>query len=153
LVSLLVAKHHGADVSVVDLSHDRLAVASKLGADWTGSELEGEFDVVIDAVGAPATRRSSIERLRPAGTAVWIGLLDSQPAFDALDLVRMEKRVVGMFAYGSEDFTAAVALAPQVDLGWSTSFDLSDGVAIFHELVSGRSDVVKALLRPMGLIS
>lgn len=153
LVTMLVAKHHGAEVSVVDLAEDRLAVASSLGADRTCGKLEGEFDVVIDAVGAPATHRSSIERLRPAGAAIWIGLSDSQASFDALDLVRMEKRIVGSYGYSNEEFTLAIELASQVDLGWSTPFDLSEGPTIFAELMGGRSDVVKALLRPVPISS
>ncbi len=148
LVSLLVAKHHGAEVAITDLSPERLAFAKQLGAASTTTALEGEFDLIFDAVGAQATRRASLEHLRPAGTAVWIGLLDPEPAFDALDLIRMEKRVFGSFAYSSDDFKDAVGLAEQVDLAWATSFDLEDGAAIFGELMAGRSDVVKALLRP-----
>jgi threonine dehydrogenase-like Zn-dependent dehydrogenase len=148
LATLLVAKHHGATVAVTDLSADRLAHAARLGADSAAQELTGEFEVIIDAVGAVATRRASLERLRPAGTAVWLGLLDAEAGFDARDLIRMEKRVVGSFAYSSDDFRDAVMLASEVDLSWWTPFDLSDGVRIFGELMNGRSDVVKALLRP-----
>ena len=106
------------------------------------------FDVVFDAVGAAGTLRASVERLRPAGTAVWLGLLDFEPDFDALDLIRTEKRVVGSFAYSHTDFADAVALASMVDLSWATLFDLGDGPVIFGELMAGRSDVLKALLSP-----
>ena len=148
LATLLVAKHFGARVSITDLSTERLAFAERLGADVAGPALEGEYDVVIDAVGARLTRRASLERLRPAGTAIWIGLNEPEPEFDALDLIRMEKRIIGSFAYSSQDFGDTVVLAGEVDLHWATSFDLGEGTGIFRELMEGRTDVVKALLRP-----
>ena len=148
LAALLVAKHFGAQVAITDLSTARLAFAERLGANVAGPALEGEYDVVIDAVGARATRRASLEHLRPAGTAVWIGLNEPEAEFDALDVIRMEKRIVGSFAYSSQDFGDAVWLAADVDLGWTASFDLGDGAEIFRELMEGRTDIVKALLRP-----
>lgn len=151
LTSLLVAKHFGAQVMITDLSPERLAFAERLGADVVGAELEGEHDLIIDAVGARVTRQASLGCLRPAGTAVWIGLNEPEPEFDALDVIRMEKRIVGCFAYSSQDFSDAVALATEVDLDWATSFDLSEGTEIFRKLMEGRTDIVKALLRPAAL--
>jgi len=145
---MLVAKHHGARAFVCDLSPERLQFARRLGAGQVGHELAGEFDLVVDAVGAKATRRASLEHLAPAGTAVWLGLLEAEPGFDALDLVRGEKRVTGSFAYSHQDFADAVALAAEVELSWAASFPLEEGPGIFAELMAGRSDVVKALLRP-----
>ena len=133
---------------VADLTKDRLAWATKLGATATGPALEGEFDVIIDAVGAPATRRASLEHLRPGGTTVWLGLLSDDAGFDAKDLIRMEKKVVGSFAYSDRDFAAAIEIAPSVDLTWATDFPLREGADIFTQLMNGRSDVVKAVLRP-----
>ena len=148
LAALLVAKHFGAQVGITDLSTDRLAFAERLGADVAGPALAGEFDVVIDAVGARATRRASLEHLRQAGTAVWIGLNEPEAEFDALDIIRMEKRIVGSFAYSNQDFGDAVFLAAEVDLHWVARFDLAEGIQIFSELMEGRTDIVKALLRP-----
>ena len=148
---LLISKYHGARVSITDLSPQRLELAVRLGADATGHELDGEFDLVLDAVGATATRRASLEHLRPTGTAVWLGLLEAEPGFDALDMIRAEKRIIGSFAYSHSDFADAVALAEEVDLTWATSFGLDQGPTIFGELMAGRSDVVKALLRPRPL--
>jgi threonine dehydrogenase-like Zn-dependent dehydrogenase len=150
LACLLVAAHHGNELDIADLSEQRLAHATELGAVRTGAALDGEYGVVIDAVGAPATRAASIDRVRPGGTAVWIGLLDEAPGFDALHLVRFEKRISGSFAYRQDDFAAAVALAAELDLGWTTSFTLEDGPTIFTELMNGRTDVVKAVLHPQG---
>ena len=154
LVCVLVARHNRIpEIEVADLAPDRLELAGRLGAMRTGQTLEGEFDVVFDCVGAPATRRASVERLRPGGSTVWLGLLAEEPAFDALNLIRMEKRVNGSFAYPAADFKAAVAMAPYVDLGWTADFPLAHGDRIFNELMNGRTDVAKALLRPARTIS
>lgn len=148
LVSLLVALRDGCEVLVADLSADRLKVAEALGAGATGPELSGEFDVVIDAVGAPATHQASLAHLKPSGVTVWLGLLSPDAGFDATDLIRWEKKVLGSFAYARGDFVDAMALAQEVNLDWGTAFPLSHGAGIFTELMNGRSDVVKALLFP-----
>lgn len=148
LMSLLVAKHHGHDVTITDLADDRLAVAGRLGADTTGTSPDGEFDVVIDAVGAAATHRASVEHLAPGGTAVWLGLLSSDAGFDSKDAVRQEKVVRGSFAYTDADFAEALDLATSVDLDWATTLPLDEGATVFTELMDGRSDIVKALLQP-----
>lgn len=148
LVSLLAARQHTTEVVVCDLSSERLAVAERLGAAHVTDRIDGEFDAIIDAVGAPSTHRLSIEHLRPGGTTVWIGLLSTEAAFDAQAIVRYEQHIVGSYCYTDDDFAAAVELAAHVDLSWTDSFGLGHGATIFDELANGRHDVVKALLRP-----
>jgi threonine dehydrogenase-like Zn-dependent dehydrogenase len=151
LLCLLVAAERGAaSASVADLAPERVKVARALGASEAAGELVGEFDVVFDAVGAPATRRASVDRLRPGGTAAWLGLMESEAGFDSLELVRNEKRVLGSFAYRPEEFEEAIGLAGRFDLSWSRLFPLSEGASIFGELMNGRTDIVKALLQPSG---
>jgi threonine dehydrogenase-like Zn-dependent dehydrogenase len=149
LVCLLTARRSGAtDVTVVDRSLSRLGLAERLGASTCTTELDGEFDVTIDAVGAVATRRLAIAHLRPAGTSVWLGLADAEAGFDGNDLVRSEKRVVGSFAYAADDFARALALAPLLDLSWSTPVTLQESRAVFMALADGAGEPVKAMIRP-----
>jgi len=149
LVSLLAAQAGGAgEVTVVDPSTDRQQLAQKLGATAVGAQLEGEYDVVIDAVGLPVTHQASVDRLRPGGVTVWLGLMSDEAAFDSMALVRTEKTVRGSFAYTDKEFAAAIDLAADVDLAWGEVFPLERGAEIFTDLMNGRSDVVKALLRP-----
>lgn len=149
LVALAVALHKGAlEVHVADLAQERLEVARTMGATSVGPALEGEFDVMIDAVGAPPTRNASVALLRPGGAAVWLGLHAEDPSFDALGLIRGEKAVVGSFAYTDQDFRQAVGLIGRLDLPWITTFPLDEGVSIFEGLMAGRTDLVKAQLRP-----
>lgn len=149
LVCLLVATDRGAaTVTVADPAGDRREGAARLGASTVAARLEGEHDVVFEAVGSAAARRDSLAALRPGGTAVWLGLADSDPGFDGPDLVRGEKRILGSFAYTPAEFEQALADAARLDLDWAQRFPLEDGARIFLDLAGGRTDVVKALLQP-----
>lgn len=146
LMCQLVAQAHGCEVTVADLSDARLSVARGLGARACTTSLEGEFDVVFDAVGACATRTGSLDHLRPGGSAVWLGLQDANVSFDANSVVRSEHVIVGSFAYTPREFDQAIALAATLDLSWGTGFGLGSGAEIFLDLRAGRSDITKALL-------
>ena len=104
--------------------------------------------MVVDAVGLPATRADSVLRVRPGGHAVWIGLARADATIDGNDLVRGERHVVGSFAYRPEEFAEAVALSADCDLGWSTGVPLEDSQRVFMALAEGRSDIVRAVIRP-----
>ena len=149
LLCVAVALSSGAArVEVSDLAPARLAAALRLRAAVGGPGLEGEYDVVIDAVGSAATRAASVEHQRPGGMAIWLGLADSEPGFDASALVRSEKRVLGSFAYSDEEFAQATAMIREWDLAWAAGYPLAEGADVFTELMNGSLHPVKALLRP-----
>ena len=149
LVCLLVAGQLGfSDVTMVDRARERLTTAERLGASSCELELQGEYDAIVDAVGAGATRRDGISHLRPGGTAVWLGLAESDSGFDGNLLVRSEHRVVGSFAYSPDDFTAALAMAGRLDLSWWTAVSLEDSLATFMSLADGATGPVKAVIVP-----
>jgi threonine dehydrogenase-like Zn-dependent dehydrogenase len=149
LLCAAVALSSGAArVEASDLAPARLAAASRLGAGAGGPSLEGEYDVVIDAVGSAATRAASVGHQRPGGTAIWLGLADEEPGFDANALVRSEKRVLGSFAYSDEEFAQATAMIREWDLAWAAGYPLAEGAEVFTELMNGGLRPVKALLRP-----
>jgi threonine dehydrogenase-like Zn-dependent dehydrogenase len=148
LVTLLMAVHErlGA-VTVVDRATSRLALAERLGASSCVAELDGEYDVVVDAVGSAQTRASAVEHVRPGGTSVWLGLAEADAGFDGNGLVRGEKCVVGSFAYSPEDFATAVSLASSLDLTWGTAIAMEDSQRVFMQLAEGAQDPVKAVIR------
>ena len=149
LACLEVARHHGAgSITSTDLSEERRGVATLIGADVVADALEGEFDVIFDAVGSAGTRRASVEHLIPGGTTVWLGLATADAGFDAAHAVRMEKNIRGSFAYTDAQFAEAVATAPHLDLSWSSTFPLSEGADVFNALIGGQSTPIKALLCP-----
>lgn len=149
LFCLLTALTNGARrVHVTDLSPARLAIARQLGASSARSQLDGEFDIIFDAVGLAATRAQSVHRQRAGGLAVWLGLADAEPGYDAAGLVRSEKRVIGSFAYSDQEFADAARLLAGWDLTWASRYPLSAGAQIFTELMDGASHPVKAVLQP-----
>jgi 2-desacetyl-2-hydroxyethyl bacteriochlorophyllide A dehydrogenase len=150
LAVALVALGAGVrDVEISDLSPERLATASRAGVASAGERLEGEFDVVFDAVGTAATRAASVDRLRPGGSAVWIGLHGPDAGFDGQALIRSEKRVLATFAYVERDFAAALALAAGLeDTSWVTHRPLGEGVETFLGLLESPGAATKTLLTP-----
>jgi len=149
LLCLLTALAGGAGrVDVTDLAPGRLAQARRLGAAAAEPELDGEYDVIFDAVGSAATRAISVRRLRPGGTAVWLGLAEEAARFDANALIRAEKRILGSFAYSDNEFSQAADLLRGWDLSWVTPSPLTEGAGVFTALMNGALDPVKALLVP-----
>jgi threonine dehydrogenase-like Zn-dependent dehydrogenase len=149
LACLEVARANGASsVGCADLSPERGDFARSIGATEVGTSLEGEFDVIFDAVGTASTRASSLEHLIPGGTTVWLGLATPDAGFDATAAVRFEKTVRGSFAYNDLEFVEAIELAPELDLSWFTTYPLEEGAEIFTALMNGQSTPIKALLQP-----
>jgi len=149
LACLEVSLFNGAaSVECADLSGERRAVALEIGADKVGESLEGEYDIIFDAVGTGSTRRASVEQLIPGGTTIWLGLGNADPGIDAAHAVRMEKHIRGSFAYSDAQFAQAISMAPHLNLSWSATYPLADGAEIFNTLMGGETTPIKALLHP-----
>jgi threonine dehydrogenase-like Zn-dependent dehydrogenase len=149
LACVEMARYGGAaNVTATDLSETRRIFEEKVGADVVGETLEGEFDVIFDAVGSAATHQSSVDHLISGGTTVWLGLASPNPGFDAMSIVRLEKNIRGSFAYSDKEFAKAIDIAPNLDLSWSTTYPLDQGVEIFTALMNGETTPIKALLQP-----
>ena len=150
LVTALVVLQSGmADVEITDLSEVRLGFAREAGVPTAGQGLEGEYDVIFDAVGSAATRATSVELLRPGGTAIWIGLHDEDAGFDSRAFIRAEKRVLATFCYHEHDFTAALDVIASIgSTPWIRSVPLSAGVETFEGLMNGDDSSTKTALVP-----
>lgn len=154
----------GARVWVADLSPERLAVARRLGAvdvinpraqDAAKRMLEvtgGEgADLVVDAVGAGLTKRTSLEALRPGGAAVWIGLHENAVTFDSYGLTLPERQVLGTYAAKLEELKHALDLmaSGQVDAqSWVQRFPLEEGVTAFQRMLAAQGADLKAVICP-----
>ncbi|MBS0664554.1 MAG: zinc-binding dehydrogenase, partial [Verrucomicrobia bacterium] len=154
----------GSRVWVADLSPERLEVARRLGAagvinprtqDAAKHLLEvtaGEgADLVVDAVGAGVTKRTSLEALRPGGSAVWIGLHENSMTLDSYGLTLPERQVLGTYAAKIEELKHALDLmaSGQVDAqSWVQRFPLEEGVAAFERMLAAKGTDLKAVLCP-----
>jgi L-iditol 2-dehydrogenase len=122
LLAMQVALAHGAtQVEVSDVNEHRLALAGRTGATRTiraGEDRPSTADVLIECSGHPAALAAGIEALRPAGTAVVVGMGPGDTAEIPLSVVQnRELWLTGTFRYANTYPTAiALAAAGRVDL-------------------------------------
>ena len=137
----------------IDLNSERLTMAEKLGAvPGTFESLASEpVDIVVDAVGASATRQGSSRVVKAGGRIVWIGLHEPDTALPINDFIRREITTYGSFAYTPIDFDNALqALAQKrilLEDIWTQIERLENGTACFEKLLHG-APVSKIWLTP-----
>jgi threonine dehydrogenase-like Zn-dependent dehydrogenase len=81
LLLQLLVRAGAAGVTVVDQAAARLAVASELGAAATTTnpaELDGRFDVAVDATGAPGAIEAALNLLDRGGTLLVFGVAPAE---------------------------------------------------------------------------
>ena len=115
LLTMQVAKAFGAThVAVSDVNAHRLSVAQRMGATRVlraGHDAPGEVDALIECSGHPAALVAGIRALRPAGTAVLVGMGPEPTAEIPLSLIQhRELWVTGTFRYANT-YPAAIELA------------------------------------------
>jgi 2-desacetyl-2-hydroxyethyl bacteriochlorophyllide A dehydrogenase len=153
LVTLQAALLSGIpEVAVVERQPERLDRALRMGAREIGDERD--FDLVLDAVGAQATRSLGLELLRPAGTMVCIGLAADDTTLGFHGIVRSQHRIQGSYAYTMEDFEQAHAwlVGGEASLGDDLEpvLPLEDGPDQFARLASGPPAEFKVFLAGEG---
>ena len=140
LSMLFVLKRFGVrDVTVTDLSPERLAFAREGGADITATGIDGSYDVVFDTVGSAGTRRDAALKVRPGGTAVLVGLHSAELAVPAGPLIGGERTLKGSFGYTPDEFREAVSMLPDLDTRWVHAVPFGQAEGLFTALLEGRS--------------
>ncbi len=125
-LALQVARAAGATtLAIADVNVDRLARVAELGAtttiDLNTRRLEpedGPFDVLLECTGSESVTGDAILTLRPAGTAVLVGM---GPGLEArIPMAAMQTReitLVGTFRYANVyGIAIALAAAGRIDL-------------------------------------
>ncbi|MBC8438551.1 MAG: alcohol dehydrogenase catalytic domain-containing protein [Deltaproteobacteria bacterium] len=115
------------------------------------ADQEDSFDLVIDCVGGGKTRELAMSAVKPGGTLVHIGLMDSQNGLDIRKLTLFEVTLIGVYCYTAADVRAAVkALDAGLlgDLSWVETRPLSQGAQAFSDLDKGLSASAKIVLVP-----
>jgi len=134
------------------------AGAAHGSAEEAGRAFEGAteglgVDLVIDAVGAEATRRAALDLLRPGGRAVFIGLHDDDSTLGFHGVVRGQIDLQGSYAYTAEDFEQALSWLVEGKAGIGELppvLALEEGPAAFADLVRGPSSQIKVFLSGSG---
>jgi L-iditol 2-dehydrogenase len=165
LMVLLGCRLKGAGKIIVsDLSPRRLQRALELGADIVVNPAQQDLadvvrqhagpagaPVVIEAVGIQATARQSIEIVRSGGHVTWIG--NSQPYVEIgmQHVVTREVTVRGAYAFNVEFGRSIDAIGSgRIDVMALVErvAPLDDGPQIVDDLARGRTDLIKAILKP-----
>jgi L-iditol 2-dehydrogenase len=154
-LAMQCARAFGAtEVTVSDVNPHRLELARRTGATRTvtpDDELDGDYDALIECSGHPGALTAGIKALRPAGTAVLVGMGPGEEGTLPLSVIQgREIWVTGTFRYANTYPTAiALAAGGRVDLKaiMSQRFGLDDTDAALR---AGREDPesVKPLVIP-----
>lgn len=148
-------------VAVIEPLQARRERARSLGAHAVyedgaaAAEAGGELgvDLVLDAVGAQATRTTALELIRPGGTVVCIGLASDETTLSFHTVIREQVALVGSYAYTMPDFEQALEwlVEGSATLGELEPVrPLEDGPDAFARLVEGPPDQVKVFLAGAG---
>lgn len=157
LMALLWLKYRGAKrVIVSDISDFRLELAARIGADEVCNPSRENFqdkisaltggamcDISIEAVGIASTAQCSLDALKPAGNAIWIGNAAQMVSINMQHVVTRELSIKGNYIYSLEDFKDCVRLLSgkviDVEPLITHYMDLSEGVNAF-ELLKNNKD-------------
>jgi threonine dehydrogenase-like Zn-dependent dehydrogenase len=137
----------------MDLNAERLAMAAKLGAvpETFESLASQPVDLVVDAVGASATRQGCARVVRSGGRIVWIGLHEPDTTLPVNDFIRREITTYGSFAYNPLDFDNALHALTEnrirLEEAWTQVEPLENGSACFEKLLRG-APISKIWLMP-----
>jgi L-iditol 2-dehydrogenase len=112
---------------------------------------DNSIDLVIDAVGAAATRAAASRMMRPGGVIVHLGLLPGNDGLDVRKITLQEITVTGSYCYTPRDFRQAVATLAAGHFGklrWFEERALSEGAGAFASIDAGSTAAAKIILRP-----
>jgi 2-desacetyl-2-hydroxyethyl bacteriochlorophyllide A dehydrogenase len=157
LCALLAGTYGCRDLAVAEINPLRRGAAKAAGvlrvidAAEPAALPHGLVDLVVDAVGAKATRDAALAAVKPGGVVVHIGLADWASEIDMRKLTLAEITLIGTYTYSTADLRATVAALAAGAFGaleWVEERTLSAGAGAFADLDAGRSAAAKILLRP-----
>ena len=108
-------------------------------------------DLVIDCVGGRVSREAASRAIRPGGTVVHVGLMDSNDGLDIRKFTLQEVAFIGTYTYTPLDLQVTLAQLHEGALGtldWIDERPLAEGGAAFQELNAGTCGAPKVILRP-----
>lgn len=109
------------------------------------------IDLVIDAVGAVATREAACRMVRPGGVIVHAGLLPGHEGLDIRKITLQEITLTGTYCYTPDDFrhvVTALASGALGKLSWCETRPLAEGAQAFRDIDSGATRASKIILLP-----
>jgi threonine dehydrogenase-like Zn-dependent dehydrogenase len=155
--ALVLAMQGAAEIHIGEPNAQRRATAARSGpftcyAPGEANEpAENSADLVIDAVGAAATRAAASRMVAPGGVIVHAGLLPGHEGLDIRKLTLQEVIFTGTYCYTPTDFREAVmalAAGRLGDLSWLEERPLAEGARAFADIDANAVAAAKIVLRP-----
>ena len=112
---------------------------------------EGDFGIVVDAVGYAATRATASAVVKPGGVILHIGLGEDAGGLNIRRMTLQEITFIGTYTYTAQDFrdTAAAIFDGRLGpLDWTETRDLKDGWQAFKDVRAGDVLSPKIVLKP-----
>ena len=117
----------------------------------TVAKPQGDFGIVVDAVGYAATRATASAVVKPGGVILHIGLGEDAGGLDIRRMTLQEITFIGTYTYTAQDFrdTAAAIFDGRLGpLDWTETRDLKDGWKAFKDIRAGEVLSPKIVLQP-----
>jgi len=148
-IALQIAREWGAEVTAIDVSDEKLALARSLGALATvhaasadaAKELrnKGGFHVALVASASTAAYEMAFSCVRPTGTLLVVGLPAENICFPAILMAARETRVRASAVGTRQDVRDVLALAAAGKIRChATTRPLDEANLVFEELRRGR---------------
>jgi len=140
------------DVTIAEPNAMRRDFLRALG-EHVVAQPEGQFPLVIDAVGYAATRATASTLVQTGGVIAHVGLGEDTGGLDIRRMTLQEITFIGTYTYTAQDFrdTAAAIFDGRLGaLDWCRHRPLSEGAAAFAELRRGAVAEPKIILDPWG---
>lgn len=151
---------------VTDLLDERIAIAAKLGADWTGNAATGDMvkeisqaepgglDCVFECAGEPETLDQAVELLAPGGKLVIVGIPEAGRISLSMGLLRRKELSIQNVRRQNKCIGPALEMMAngKVDIGSLVTHHFPfDKVSEAFELVADyRDGVIKAMIHMTG---
>jgi threonine dehydrogenase-like Zn-dependent dehydrogenase len=144
LGAVAASNARGATTICVDVTNEKLELAKAAGATYTINSQQERLhdrlleltegrgpDVVIEAVGTPATFRAAVEEVAFTGRVVYIGYAKEQVSYETRLFVQKELDIIGSRNAQPEDFRTVIKLLE------SRRFPVNEVVSLIVPLAEG----------------
>ena len=140
-----------ADVTIVEPNSSRRQFLTTTCHQTAVPDTQGQYPIVIDAVGYAATRAAASALCAPGGVIAHVGLGEDSGGLDIRRMTLQEISFIGTYTYTAQDFrdTAQAIFEDRLGaLDWFETRPLGDGDRAFKDLRAGLVAAPKIVLDP-----
>jgi threonine dehydrogenase-like Zn-dependent dehydrogenase len=155
--ALVLAMQGAHDVRIGEPNAARRQTAERAGPfrcympNEPAGPARSSMDLIIDAVGAKATRAAACKLARPGAVIIHVGLLPGSEGLNVRKMTLQEIAFTGTYCYSPFEFHETLGAIAGGRLGlldWVEERPLADGQRAFRDLDDGVVAAAKILLRP-----